>query len=343
MKEGRKLSKRGIIITAVVLILLIAAVLLISRNRAVEMIFDASVDQPVTFRMDEYPGVEFLCDGYTVTAQMNGKEKTYIGGMPIRDLYLCDLNGDGIRELCATVSIGSGFIDTRIVIYDLADDMQFQMEDRFEYHYYLTFEDGKLTANRITDTTANPKRKEETVSGTLTLSDRRLTMQVGSSEIEGKRSSPRISTDTLKKLFEDAISSLRSGGISIQVRNSVPVQYFLDKNEASINADIEKRNDLLAVPLDINGDDEPLLQYLIVLGVLTEDFADYFYYDTDRPDRIFVCTELRDCGYDDIAGYYEALCSGETMAHDDTFVVILEQPGIYVWDSDRDLYSELVG
>ncbi len=61
------------------------------------------------FTMEEFPRYGFtathnsvLLNGY----EMNGVDMPIISGDSIEDLYLCDLNGDGRRELCATVRNG---------------------------------------------------------------------------------------------------------------------------------------------------------------------------------------------------------------------------------------------
>lgn len=37
-------------------------------------------------------------------------------GMPIWNTYFCDLTGDGLPELCSTLSFGSGMIDSRTIL-----------------------------------------------------------------------------------------------------------------------------------------------------------------------------------------------------------------------------------
>lgn len=65
-----------------------------------------SLDGENKFVMEEFPGYSFtathnsvLLSGY----KMNIVATLIIGGDTLEDLYLCDLNGDGRRELCATV------------------------------------------------------------------------------------------------------------------------------------------------------------------------------------------------------------------------------------------------
>ena len=58
-------------------------------------------------------------------------------GMPIWNTYFSDLTGDGLPELCSTLSFGSGMIDSRIIVYDYANGTSYMLEDRGKYDYSL--------------------------------------------------------------------------------------------------------------------------------------------------------------------------------------------------------------
>ena len=60
--------------------------------------------------------------------------------------YICDLNGDGVEELCVTCSVGFGMIDYRICIYDPVAKQTYELENRGYYDYSLEIRDGKLIA-----------------------------------------------------------------------------------------------------------------------------------------------------------------------------------------------------
>ncbi len=64
--------------------------------------------------------------------------------MPVWNAYLADLNGDGLPEICATVSIGSGIIDTHAEIFDYANDRRYTLSDRMIHDYALSIKNGKL-------------------------------------------------------------------------------------------------------------------------------------------------------------------------------------------------------
>ena len=68
----------------------------------------------------QFPVVTFRWYSEKVEAVTeNGIVPLYYG-MPIWNAYFRDLTGDGLPELCSTVSYGSGMIDTRVIVYDHA-------------------------------------------------------------------------------------------------------------------------------------------------------------------------------------------------------------------------------
>ena len=71
-------------------------------------------------------------------------------GMPIWSTYFCDLTGDGLPELCSTLSVGSGMSDNRIIVCDYANGASYTLEDRGEYDYSLRLDkkDGCLWVDK---------------------------------------------------------------------------------------------------------------------------------------------------------------------------------------------------
>ncbi len=86
-------------------------------------------------------------EGQIYTVQ-NGEEALLISGMPVLNAVFCDLTGDGLPELCTTVAFGSGMVDHRIAVYDFAEQCEYVLQDRGNFDYWLTLEDGELAANR---------------------------------------------------------------------------------------------------------------------------------------------------------------------------------------------------
>ena len=87
----------------------------------------------IALELPEIPGVTFRATAEAITAN----EATVIQGMPICSAYFWDLTGDGVPELCANIYLGSGMIDSRVIVYDYARGMSYELEDRGYYDYYL--------------------------------------------------------------------------------------------------------------------------------------------------------------------------------------------------------------
>ena len=102
------------------------------------------------------PSVEFAWTPGEVTVTENGQTKTVIRGMPIYNGYFSDLNGDGIPELCCTLCIGSGMIDTRVCVYDYAADCTYTLEGRGIFDYALRITNGILCVTRTQYPTQAP-------------------------------------------------------------------------------------------------------------------------------------------------------------------------------------------
>ncbi|MCM1300019.1 MAG: hypothetical protein NC228_10695, partial [[Eubacterium] siraeum] len=96
-----------------------------NTGSGVEKIFDAFADKNdystdrIAFSMREFPDTEFArsvsVNGtqYVEAVAENDMLYTLYYGLPVESVYLCDLNGDGKREICSTVYYGSGMIDSR--------------------------------------------------------------------------------------------------------------------------------------------------------------------------------------------------------------------------------------
>ncbi|WHH59310.1 hypothetical protein [Petroclostridium sp. X23] len=94
--------------------------------------------------LPEYPDTVFQWTPYEVKAIDADGEKTLFSGMPVWNVYLADITGDGLPELCATVSFGSGIIDERITVFDYATGNTYDLNDRMYYDYALYLDNGRL-------------------------------------------------------------------------------------------------------------------------------------------------------------------------------------------------------
>ena len=88
--------------------------------------------------------------GKVTISNEKGVIKEICGGMAefCHSAYFYDLTGDKKPELCMNVSVGSGMIDARVVVYDIAKDVIYQLEDRGNYDYVLCLADGELIVNK---------------------------------------------------------------------------------------------------------------------------------------------------------------------------------------------------
>lgn len=103
----------------------------------------------VSMELPELPGIVFHYDTASITAtKPDGTAETLIQGMPIWSAYFQDINGDGIRELCAALSIGSGIVDDRILCWESTADTVYSLKARSLYDYSLRVQDNTLYADQ---------------------------------------------------------------------------------------------------------------------------------------------------------------------------------------------------
>ena len=111
-----------------------------------EMKWDGSLEISLT----EFPDVTFRWTSGEMLAVKGSKSTSLYTGMPIWNAYFCDLTGDGLPELCSTISWGSGMIDNRVTIYDYANGASYELYDRGCFDFTLRFNeaDGYLYVDK---------------------------------------------------------------------------------------------------------------------------------------------------------------------------------------------------
>jgi len=111
-----------------------------------EMKWDGSIG----INLPEFPDVTFRWSYGEIVAVKGNKTTSLYTGMPIWNTYFCDLSGDGLPELCSTISWGSGMIDNRVIIYDYANGVSYSLEDRGFSDYTLRQDesDGQLYVDK---------------------------------------------------------------------------------------------------------------------------------------------------------------------------------------------------
>ena len=111
-----------------------------------EMKWDGSLEINLT----EFPDVTFRWSYGEMLAVKGSKSTSLYTGMPIWNAYFCDLTGDGLPELCSSISWGSGMIDNRVIIYDYANGVSYELSDRgyFDFTLRQDHQDGRLYVDK---------------------------------------------------------------------------------------------------------------------------------------------------------------------------------------------------
>lgn len=102
-------------------------------------------DNEITTTHPDFPGVTFHYTPYDISVTKESgifgksEREKLIDGWPIWNAYFYDVTGDGISDVCASLSIGFGAIDNRIIVYDYAEGASYSLVNRMEYDYYLRY------------------------------------------------------------------------------------------------------------------------------------------------------------------------------------------------------------
>ncbi len=115
---------------------------------------EMSYVEELTIQLSQFPDITFKYTPHDIIAttsldESNPYERVIlISGMPIWNAYFYDLTGDGLPEICAQASYGSGIIDSRVIIYDYAKGISYKLVDRGNHDYYLRMVNGCLYVDK---------------------------------------------------------------------------------------------------------------------------------------------------------------------------------------------------
>ena len=114
----------------------------------VELYVNNYDNQPIdlTLALEAFPDASLYADVMHIYSMENDEKNTILAGMPVRNVYLSDLTGDGKPEFCASVYWGSGVIDSHIVVYDYVEKKEYTLWERGTYDYRLEMENHTLYA-----------------------------------------------------------------------------------------------------------------------------------------------------------------------------------------------------
>ena len=105
-------------------------------------------DEVREYTLEEFPGVTFRWKAEQLEAVTAKETVPLYNGMPIWSVYFYDLTGDGNPEFCSTLSVGSGMIDNRILIYDYANGTSYELSDRGNFDYVFNMQDDSLVVEK---------------------------------------------------------------------------------------------------------------------------------------------------------------------------------------------------
>ena len=116
------------------------------------------------------------------------------------NLYMSDITGDGIDDICSTYFTGSGMISTLIIVYDIQEKQGYMLSDRCVYDYMIkeALPDGQPVVSRT-----NWGDRDSEVLGSIVFEEDEIFFDDG---LDKKG----LSFKTLK-LFEDAAIYLPAG------------------------------------------------------------------------------------------------------------------------------------
>lgn len=114
----------------------------------IEMYVNNYDNQPIdlTLALEAFPDASLASDAMNIYMVEDDKQHWILSGMPVRNIYLSDLTGDGKPEFCATVYWGSGMVDSHIVVYDYVEKREYTLWDRGMFDYRLEMENNTLYA-----------------------------------------------------------------------------------------------------------------------------------------------------------------------------------------------------
>ena len=165
----------------------------------------------------EFQGISFVFEetaqGDCIFLKQNGEKRPVIeAAFQILNAFFCDINGDGKPELCTTSAFGSGMIDLRLMVYDIANERSYKLSDRGQFDYILTERNGWLMVMKR----AYEKTSSVGSDGLLVLRNGQLEMTALSGEerdaVRLMPSSPAEQQNKVTKWFDTHIRTDKEGG-----------------------------------------------------------------------------------------------------------------------------------
>ena len=102
-----------------------------------------------SFIISEFDNAVVEIDQSNYSININGKRIAYRQANQlfsiITDLYLYDITGDGIPEMCFNIEVGSGYVDSKIAIVEYSSEkVIFSLSDRLKHDYSFIESNDRL-------------------------------------------------------------------------------------------------------------------------------------------------------------------------------------------------------
>ena len=313
--------------------------------------------QQFTFRLADYPGIEFAVNRGRLYALENGEERQIFGeASSPRGVFLADLNGDGIRDFCWT-SYFANHADRMLLVYDSTVNQYYCLQEPNGFDYFVRVEEDELAVYRtptkkqwLGDSVFTPAKGDQ--RGHVELKDGQLIFTAGDTVVQGECVSPRFDEEILAEMIADISSYMFADREYSQTTLIVSNDYlleFMERSQIDFSDGVTVSGHWIEVNFDWIDDNLQTMIYMEVLEYVTTRELPYYamnrylYRDPDDPAQLIICTEGRDLGYLQPEDYFAAVAAGECEHHEDTFVIRLDRCAIYRYGSEENLFEKLCG
>ncbi len=216
-----------------------------------------------------------ILDGETPLLTVQGKDK----GVALRNAYLADVNNDGTRELCVTLTVGLKHLDDRIYVLDRAAGKAYELSSRGNWDRVLRAQNGKLSVYQQFSPYVYTAGLQNLDHFPLLLLDNQLIAASESGQL--RAAAPSTDAVTVPSYFQGCglewYQSMLDAGFSLTVNGGELCHYNLQvsNGKSTLHKTFAALYDLYFTDLD--GDSSPELCATVLAGIDDLDTQLYVY------------------------------------------------------------------
>jgi hypothetical protein len=140
-------------------------------------------DDTFELTLDDFPDTVFkFTYGMNLFVSDENGLRHLFSGMPISNIFVTDITGDGLPDFVANASWGSGIVHDYVIVYDIANDRKYELSARFHYHYRVQMRGDALIVQQLEHNGERTVLRE----GTLAIEDGELTVREALSHLSRK-------------------------------------------------------------------------------------------------------------------------------------------------------------